>query len=85
MSIGTLNALEFKAEQILLPVGPAVIFSLRSPFSPWDGARSVVLDRPMLKYALSILSSKDGQFVSYRIEDEKVLKLIQALRRIFCP
>ena len=28
---------------------------------------------------------RDGNFVAYRIEDPKILKLIQALHTIFCP
>lgn len=30
-------------------------------------------------------SHRDGQFVNYSISDVKVLKLIQALHKIFCP
>lgn len=32
-----------------------------------------------------VSSARSGQFVHYRIEDKKVLKLIQSLHKIFCP
>ena len=32
-----------------------------------------------------VCSTREGQFVHYRIEDARVLKLIQSLHKIFCP
>lgn len=32
-----------------------------------------------------VAAEREGQFVSYRILDVRVLKLIQALHKIFCP
>ncbi len=32
-----------------------------------------------------VTSERDGQFVYYRITDVRVLKLIRALHKIFCP
>jgi ArsR family transcriptional regulator len=32
-----------------------------------------------------VTSERNGQFVSYRISDPRVLKLIQAMHKIFCP
>jgi len=31
-----------------------------------------------------ISSQKDGKFVTYRIEDERILKIINSLNKIFC-
>lgn len=48
-----------------------------------QSAVSQFLGRMKLEGLVS--SARDGQFVRYRIKDEKVLKLIQVLHKLFCP
>ena len=66
-----------------LSQGKLTVSDLESHTRASQSAVSQFLTR--MKSEGLVASARDGQFVYYQIADKRVLKLIRALHKIFCP